>query len=324
MIYTIDPPQNLQLGRYHVNQSALPYISIDVWYELADNKQIFFVRDEPPVDYKLWLDNLSWPVILITNNNGDHPWPPMSGTVESDPSGSNATTALPPRLLDHPNLKRFYTMNPIVEHPKVRPLPIGPKWQYTSRELFGEPKRPILERLSAVSSNPEHTKRLFSLDNRTNSVWIRPSKNHREHLYPITNKALRTPRKKLCKLLRVPANHSAVCDTDMLSPAEYFQRLQRHRFVLSPTGHGLDSHATWEALLAGCIPIVPHSTLDPMFENLPVWLVNNWADEVTDTSVERKAREFLSKRDTYHWDKVFATGWVREMERDLAGVVNRI
>ena len=29
-----------------------------------------------------------------------------------------------------------------------------------------------------------------------------------------------------------------------------------HRFVLSPPGHGLDCHRTWEAILLGAIPIV--------------------------------------------------------------------
>ena len=64
-----------------------------------------------------------------------------------------------------------------------------------------------------------------------------------------------------------------------------------HRFVLSPAGHGLDCHRTWEALCLGCIPIVRTSPLDVLWEGLPVWVVNSWS-EVTEKTMERKAEEF--------------------------------
>lgn len=49
-------------------------------------------------------------------------------------------------------------------------------------------------------------------------------------------------------------------------------------FVASPRGHGLDTHRTWEALLMGCYPVVPSSTLNPLYEDLPVVIVDNWED----------------------------------------------
>lgn len=47
-------------------------------------------------------------------------------------------------------------------------------------------------------------------------------------------------------------------------------------FDVSPPGNGIDCHRTWESLVLGCITIVRKSCLDPLFEGLPVILVDDW------------------------------------------------
>jgi hypothetical protein len=57
----------------------------------------------------------------------------------------------------------------------------------------------------------------------------------------------------------------------------------RHRefaFEISPRGNGIDCHRTWEALILKTIPIVRTSRIDPIYDGLPVAIVNDW-DEVT-------------------------------------------
>ena len=95
------------------------------------------------------------------------------------------------------------------------------------------------------------------------------------------------------------------------------QQLKIHRFVISPAGNGLDSHATWEALLCGCIPIVPRSDIDLLFKDLPVWLVDSW-DEVTDAAVREKGEYFESSE--YKWEKVYRLYWEKEIYRGLGSV----
>ena len=53
---------------------------------------------------------------------------------------------------------------------------------------------------------------------------------------------------------------------------------EAHDFVVCPHGHGLDTHRIWEVLLLGSVPIVKTSTLDDMFEDLPVLIVEKWED----------------------------------------------
>jgi len=52
----------------------------------------------------------------------------------------------------------------------------------------------------------------------------------------------------------------------------------KYAFVISPHGNGLDCHRTWEALCLGCIPIVKTSSIDYLFKDLPVLIVNEWSD----------------------------------------------
>jgi hypothetical protein len=49
-----------------------------------------------------------------------------------------------------------------------------------------------------------------------------------------------------------------------------------YAFVISAHGNGLDCHRTWEALYLGAIVIVKTSSLDNLYKDLPVIIVNNW------------------------------------------------
>jgi len=49
-------------------------------------------------------------------------------------------------------------------------------------------------------------------------------------------------------------------------------------FIISPHGTGLDCHRTYEALALGCIPVVRSSTLDILYRDLPVVILQSWND----------------------------------------------
>lgn len=77
-------------------------------------------------------------------------------------------------------------------------------------------------------------------------------------------------------------------------------------FVLSPQGNGMDCHRTWEALALNTIPIVRSSPLDPLFENLPVMIVEDWRAIDEEALLDFK-RHVLSR----HWriDKLHVDYW---------------
>jgi hypothetical protein len=87
---------------------------------------------------------------------------------------------------------------------------------------------------------------------------------------------------------------------------EYLEDLARSVFVASPPGNGLDCHRTWEALLMGCYPIVVSSTLNPLYEGLPVLIVSHWK-EVTEDLLQQKQEEFRDQ--SWNYEKLYAPYW---------------
>ncbi|KAJ3206021.1 hypothetical protein HDU82_004822 [Entophlyctis luteolus] len=109
-----------------------------------------------------------------------------------------------------------------------------------------------------------------------------------------------------------PIARIANCDfLEDLTPYEFYTSvLAKSRFVVSPHGAGLDCYRTYEALFMGAIPIVKTSTLDSMFKDLPVLIVEDWV-QLTVTLLEETERVFLSRR----WDfrKLYTDYWYHKV-----------
>ena len=89
-----------------------------------------------------------------------------------------------------------------------------------------------------------------------------------------------------------------------ISKNDYLDELAASYFVLSPTGYGIECWRTWEAIVLGCIPIVPHTFLDALYDDLPVLLVHDWT-EINEDFL-RKQYEKLHLRKT---DKAYFPYW---------------
>lgn len=93
---------------------------------------------------------------------------------------------------------------------------------------------------------------------------------------------------------------------------EYLIDLVKSKFVLSPHGNGLDCYRTWETLLLGGIPIVKTSTLDSLYEDLPVLIVKDW-NEVTEDFLNKKWIEMQGKK--YKKEKIYALYWLDQIKK---------
>ena len=68
----------------------------------------------------------------------------------------------------------------------------------------------------------------------------------------------------------------------------------KYKFVISPHGNGLDCHRTYEAAILGCIPIVKSSSLDIIYKNMPIIILNDWS-EINIKNLLKKSDEILKK-----------------------------
>jgi len=57
---------------------------------------------------------------------------------------------------------------------------------------------------------------------------------------------------------------------------EYREDLKKYKFVLCPSGNGLQTHRLWEALYFGSIPVVKNYTLYKNFKNLNIIFVDSF------------------------------------------------
>lgn len=60
----------------------------------------------------------------------------------------------------------------------------------------------------------------------------------------------------------------------------YYETLKKYKFIVSPSGGGLDCHRTWEALYFNVIPIVLRNAFTEQLVDLgyPIMLLNNWSE----------------------------------------------
>jgi hypothetical protein len=76
---------------------------------------------------------------------------------------------------------------------------------------------------------------------------------------------------------------------------EYYADMCHSKFVLCPTGTGLDTHRVYEALACGATPVVLHSSLDHLYSKLPVCILDKWTDPlfVPDGNADLSVQAFL-------------------------------
>ncbi len=187
--------------------------------------------------------------------------------------------------LDDTRIIAWFGQNPsITNHPKFIPIPIG-----IANKSFEYGDTAILE--AAINESPRSKARSC------------------EHLLYM-NFTINTNVLERKKAYEAFINAPFCTYAPRLPYASYIQDLTRFMYVVSPEGNGLDCYRTWEAMLLGCIPIVKHSALDPLFEGLPVLLINNW-DQVTQEFLEKKYRKLQKK--TYNLNKLHADYWINQI-----------
>lgn len=196
-------------------------------------------------------------------------------------SDLDATLGYEKHLNDEKLIAWFAQNTHIANHSKVIAIPIGIAnryWEHGNIEEFNK-----------VSKSDSSS--------RTNLVYINFSVGthpKRQTVFDILQK------KNFISLSPVKNLHN------------YLKDLRNSKFVACPRGNGLDTHRTWETLLMGSIPIVESSSLNSLYTELPVLVINNW-DDLTKNFLENKYMEFsLNKLNT---GKMYASYWLDLIKR---------
>tara|TARA_B100000579_G_scaffold187137_2_gene152576 strand:- start:2859 stop:4529 length:1671 start_codon:yes stop_codon:yes gene_type:complete len=200
--------------------------------------------------------------------------------------------------LNHSLLHHWFTWNKQYEHPKLTCIPIGlnldrhlkPMLEFLYNTKKKERTKLFAVNLS-VSSNPER----IELLNTAKTKW----KNFCTFIENIP----------FAKTYFKYSNTEGQIKIDETDPKCY-DILSEYKYILSPPGAGIDCHRTWEALYCGTIPIIIESSINEMYKDLPVLIVNSW-DEITKELLEKKYEEIQLKlkNNEYNMNKLYFEYW---------------
>lgn len=184
-------------------------------------------------------------------------------------------------MLEDDKIIRWYAQNADIVHEKLIPIPIGIAnryWPHGNVELLLATER------DALGLEKKHLCYVnFAQETHPERIIVQKIFSGKLFCYK--------PEKKTWK--------------------NYLLDMAQSKFVLSPRGNGLDCHRTWEALIMGSIPIVRSSTLDVLYQDLPVVIVNTW-DEVTESFLKQKYEELVVK--VFNDEKRYVSYWIKEIQ----------
>ena len=104
---------------------------------------------------------------------------------------------------------------------------------------------------------------------------------------------------------------------DISALPSIYPRNRQYPFWLSPRGGGIDCHRTWEALYLDIIPIVWNTSLNVLYDDLPVLIIDDHRtltqEYLRDKLQELTARKFAqsSSKTIYKYEKLRNAYWRR-------------
>ena len=204
--------------------------------------------------------------------------------------------------LDNDKIKHWFTWNKPFDHPKLTCIPIGLNFDRQSISLnrwLASASRPIRDKNLLVNfSAKTHASRAGLLE-KGRGEWS----SFCDTVVSVPDGEVKWVKSMISVPQKIEITHPS-----------YYGLLSRYKFVLSPPGYGLDCHRTWEALYVGAIPIVLSSSIDSLYEGLPILVVKSW-DEITESFLERRYNEIMDKKCDI--SRMYMGYWISKIENSI-------
>lgn len=155
------------------------------------------------------------------------------------------------------NLTTWWTINCHIDHPKVKPIPLGLQnlhWRWDGN----------------IQSSPATYKKFRGQDKTKSIIASFSVDNNPSERIKCVEAA------KVCGFdfrmfqRRDRQNENYVLD--------YFNQVSQYKFVLCPWGAGIDTHRLWESLYLGSIPITRYHKAYEAFKDYPIVFLDDWSE----------------------------------------------
>jgi hypothetical protein len=291
---------------------GMPYVMwgrSDLWrlesYPVAEGA-IFWLRvDSLDAFAKSILPTLELPITLVTGESDLSP-------MDYAPDGTAAV------LGSDRVVHWFCSQSDISPTEKVTPVPLGLPYPYRNDIFFAKPWYALHKHITPSYDVRRYDLELSELKRRRKPLHQRQLLAYGDFALNNTSRSRRhgETRAEVAETLR---NTGCVFFPESpVAPLRLYRNYGDYAFVISPFGRGLDCYRTWEALVMGAIPIVRRSAIAPVFEGLPVVIIDDWR-EVASQKLEEWAGRFSGAWDDGTVDeRLTLDHWVRRI-RAVAG-----
>jgi len=299
-------------------QSSSPFLSVDFLYEMANihicesnenplikireqkTTPIVFLKTELLEEYVDILLSIRRKYILITASNDDtcvpyYEYPPNNDRMVEKTN----------EILKSSFLISWYTKNACIVHEKIKPVPLGPKWQWQSTSFFGEDKPETLSILNKLCLTPE---KMFKNTN------LKPNLLYFNFTAWTTNEPKFKSHTNIRNQVIDDLKNKGFQYNENTEFESYMNELATYKFCVSPPGRGIDTHRTWEALMIGTIPIILSSPLNDLYKTLPCIVVDDFSI-ITKEFLNEKYKEIIEKE--YDYSILYSEYWKMQIENDI-------
>jgi len=167
------------------------------------------------------------------------------------------------------------------------------------------------------------THRNFGMDEFVTEMWQSPKTNNIMMLLNFSVYSHSSRQQVLDTFIGHPL---AVNKSKFYERLDYLLDLRQARFCISPRGNGIDCHRFWEALYAGCVPIVEQSPVFRDFNGLPFISVDKLdGTHITNAMLTEASRQvdagLACGRLNYH--KLYISYWLELIERKSVALTEK-
>lgn len=100
-----------------------------------------------------------------------------------------------------------------------------------------------------------------------------------------------------------------------LSAQTYFEKLSDYKFIISPEGNGIDCHRHYEALMAGCIPIIEdRPNIREKYKGCPILFTTDYT-EITESYLAEQYERM--RKNTYDFSRLILQTYSEEDQRQI-------
>jgi hypothetical protein len=120
---------------------------------------------------------------------------------------------------------------------------------------------------------------------------------------------------RICRrAIRDTLRHNGIENSYIPNPS-YFNELPHYKFIISPEGNGIDCHRHYEALMAGCIPIIEeHEGIKEKYKGCPVLFTKDYR-EITPAYLEKTYSEM--KDQIYDFSRLLLSSYSSEDQAQI-------